>query len=117
MAADLGKLRKRADKARVSHMQRHVLVCTSSDCAPGDEVAKRIKKGVAAAGLRTQVSTAKTHCLGICKGKGAVVVVYPDGVWYGGVDVAIAERIVVEHLVDGTPVTDAMFLHNPLQDR
>lgn len=114
MADDLGTLRKRADKARISGMQRHVLVCTSSDCEPGGEVVKRIKKGIAAAGLRTEVSTAKTKCLSICKGKGAIVVVYPDGVWYGGVDEALADRIVTEHLVGGAPVAEAVFLHNPL---
>jgi (2Fe-2S) ferredoxin len=114
MADDLGTLRKRADKAKLSGMQRHVLVCTSSDCKPGDDVVKRIKKGIAAAGLRTEVSTAKTKCLNICKGKGAIVVVYPDGAWYGGVDEAVADRIVAEHLVGGVPVADAMFMHNPM---
>lgn len=115
MADDLGTFRKRADKAKLSGMQRHVLVCTSGDCKPGDQVASRIKKGIAAAGLRTDVSTAKTRCLNICKGKGAIVVVYPDGIWYGGVDERIADRIVREHLVGGNPVEDAMFLRNPLR--
>ncbi|CAN5252192.1 ferredoxin [soil metagenome] len=114
MADDLATLRRRADKARLSGMQRHVLVCTSSDCKPGDDVVKRIKKGIAAAGLRTQVSTAETKCLNICKGKGAIVVVYPEGIWYGGVNTALADRIVAEHLVGGVPVADAVFLQNPM---
>ncbi len=33
-----------------------------------------------------------------------VVTVQPDDVWYGGVDEEAARRIVVEHLVAGTPV-------------
>ncbi|WP_370328449.1 ferredoxin [Euzebya sp.] len=114
MGTDLDKLGKRAVKAKVSTMQRHVLVCTSGDCKPGKDVVKRIKRGIALAGLRAQVSTAKTKCMDICKGKGAIVVVYPDGTWYGGVDEDLADRIVAEHLVGGRPVAEAVFLHNPL---
>jgi (2Fe-2S) ferredoxin len=115
MATDTDQLRKRAEKARASAMRRHVLVCTSGDCAPGKAVVKRIKKGIAAARLRTEVSTAPVKCFEICKGKGTIVVVYPDGIWYGGVDEDLADRIVAEHLVGGVPVADAVFLENPLR--
>lgn len=109
-----GKLAKRAEKAKLDTMRRHVLVCTDSDCKGGGEVAKRIKKGVAAARLRAEVSTTKVDCLSICKGAGAVVVVYPEGTWYGGVDADLADRIVAEHLIEGRPVAGATFLTNPL---
>jgi (2Fe-2S) ferredoxin len=33
-----------------------------------------------------------------------VVSIQPDDVWYGGVDVPAADRIVAEHLVDGSAV-------------
>lgn len=112
--ASTKKLAQRADKAKLSTMQRHVLVCTDSDCKGGSAVAKRIKKGVAAARLRAEVSTSKVECLSICKGGGAVVVVYPEGTWYGGVDVDVADRIVSEHLIGGTPLSDEAFLINPL---
>ena len=35
--------------------------------------------------------------------------VYPDGVWYGGVTPQLLERIVVEHLKGGHIVEEAVF--------
>jgi (2Fe-2S) ferredoxin len=37
------------------------------------------------------------------------VAVYPEGVWYGRVDAALLERIVVEHLKGGRVVEEAVF--------
>ncbi|MFB6305315.1 MAG: ferredoxin, partial [Haloferacaceae archaeon] len=39
----------------------------------------------------------RTSCLGRC-GDGPMVAVYPDGVWYGGVDEDDADDIVSSHL-------------------
>ena len=48
-----------------------------------------------------------TGCFGICD-KGPVVVVYPEGVWYGNVSEDDVERIVEEHFEGGVPVDDLM---------
>lgn len=45
----------------------------------------------------------KVKCLDQC-GRGPVMVVYPDGVWYGGVDEETAREIVKEHLEAGHAV-------------
>ena len=37
---------------------------------------------------------------------GCVVMVYPDGIWYRIQSMADAERILEEHLIGGSPVTD-----------
>ena len=111
---DTSQLAKRAHKAKVTSMSRHVLICTAGDCETGDKVAKVIKHGIAKARLRADVSVAKTRCMNICKGKGAIVVVYPEGVWYGGVDERLAQRIVDDHLADGREVPEAVFLRNPM---
>ena len=42
-------------------------------------------------------------CLDACD-RGVAVVVYPEGVWYGGVTVADVPEIVERHLVGGQPV-------------
>jgi len=48
-----------------------------------------------------------TGCFGICD-KGPVVVVYPEGVWYGSVTTDDVERIFDEHFEGGNPVKDLM---------
>ena len=47
-------------------------------------------------------------CLGVCQG-GPILVVYPDGIWYYGVDEQALERIYREHLIGGRPVEDFIF--------
>ena len=110
---DLDRLRQRAAKKKLPSMDRHVIVCVDDDCDDSGKITKRLKKGIAAAGLRTSVTTTKAKCLNICKG-GPIVVVYPEGTWYAGVTGAVADRIVEEHLRDGQPVEEHTFLQNGL---
>ena len=93
--------------------ERHVFVCGNrrpeSDpkgcCAAkhGEEILARLKEAVAIAGLRGRVRVNSAGCLGQCA-HGAVIVVYPEAVWYGNVRPGDVERIVREHLVLGRPV-------------
>ena len=55
-----------------------------------------------------RVKRGETPCLGTCTG-GPIVVVYPEGIWYGGVTPELLERIVVEHLKEGRVVEEAVF--------
>jgi|SRR6056297_1986735 len=106
------KLRKRTRKARIDTMQRHVLVCTDGDCG-GSDVAKALRKTIAAHGLRSTVSVAKVDCLSICT-KGTIAVVYPEGTWYAGLKPGKVERLVTDHLRDGRVVEDLVFHRNEL---
>ena len=45
----------------------------------------------------------------VCKNKGPLVVVYPEGVWYQCKDEVALDRIVTEHLEQGKLVEDLIF--------
>lgn len=127
---DLKPLRKKAKSRGIAvdqhgGYQRHILVCTGlrqhgDTCCPAAEGAKtwtylgkRLKQ-LAQDGhtiYRTEV-----ECLMFCRG-GPLVVVYPEGTWYCGVNQEVAERIIQEHLLAGRPVEEFMFACNPLQSR
>ncbi|GHE51968.1 hypothetical protein GCM10019059_09120 [Camelimonas fluminis] len=49
----------------------------------------------------------RAGCLYPCN-QGPLLVVQPDGVWYGNLDEAMIDRIVREHLLEGRPVAEAV---------
>lgn len=97
----------------MSNYEHHVFVCLNER----DESASRpsclhkhskklrgaLKDAVKEAGLKDKVRVNEAGCLDQCE-HGAVMVVYPDAVWYGFVHPGDAEEIVQEHLLNGRPV-------------
>jgi (2Fe-2S) ferredoxin len=57
--------------------------------------------------LSSEVMVTNTGCFGICD-KGPVAVVYPEGVWYGGLTEDSVEKIVEQHLLQGIAVEEYM---------
>ena len=94
-------------------LQAHVFVCTNErpaedprGCCKGkgsEELLAKLKEAVKTKKLNTQVRVQKAGCLDTCE-EGPSVVVYPEGVWYGRVQVSDVEEIVQSHLLDGKPV-------------
>ena len=92
--------------------KHHVFVCTSGSTCPAQgsvAVHAALKEGAAAARLKGIVRVNHAGCMDQC-GSGPMVVVYPDDVWYAGVDVHGAGRIFREHLVGGRVVSQ--YLHH-----
>ena len=86
---------------------RHVFVCTSGETCPtqGDVEAfvKTLRDGVRSANLQGGVRVNKAGCFSQC-GHGPMMVVYPDNVWYAGVQAGDLKEILNSHIVEGRPV-------------
>ena len=55
-------------------------------------------------GLSADIYITATGCLGPCASQGATIVVYPEGVWYVGVQLEDVPELVESHMVGGEPV-------------
>lgn len=91
--------------SKLRKVSAHVLVCKHKTCLKqgGKASIKALKRALKERDLREQVMITKINCLDQC-GRGPVMVVYPDGVWYGGVGEECAREIVTEHLEEGRAV-------------
>ncbi len=107
-------------KPLIKKLERHVFVCTNErpdgharGCCKtkgADAILKALKEKAAAEGLQSTIRVQKSGCLDVCE-SGAALVVYPEGVWYGGLSTDDPQRleeqletIVQSHLKCGRPV-------------
>ena len=111
---------------RVSH---HLLLCatpTKALCCPDPELGAaswaRLKQLVRELGLENPareqgiVLRTKADCLRICA-EGPILLIWPDGVIYGGVTAERIERIIKEHVVGGVPIEDWVVGRNQFGSR
>lgn len=91
--------------------KRHILVCVGDRCA--DKGANELLDAFKAhkkAGTLEAARLTRTGCMKLCKETdkegeySPVVVVYPEGVWYGNVGVGDVDEIVEEHINKGRAV-------------
>jgi (2Fe-2S) ferredoxin len=102
--------------AGVPSSTRHLFVCIGPDCCRSEEglvLWNRIKGDIKAHGLKTVLRT-KAGCFRICQG-GPWIVIYPEGVWYGGVTLEVWDRILREHLMREGAIPDLVALVHPLE--
>src|ERR1043165_3392936 len=114
-------LRAIASSIGVPVARRHIFLCcdqTKPKCcdkdrglAAWDYLKGRLKElGLSEQGgiLRT-----KANCLRICEG-GPIAVVYPEGAWYAHCDPPVLERIIQQHLVEGSVVDEFLITTHTL---
>ncbi len=101
----------------MKHYDLHLFVCENKRpnghprgcCADKNSVALRelLKEKVKTSGLNINVRVNSAGCLDACE-FGAVLVVYPESIWYGGVTEADIDDIIESHLRNRQPVERLM---------
>ncbi|MBZ4683950.1 MAG: hypothetical protein PWP46_944 [Fusobacteriaceae bacterium] len=91
----------------------HILVCSSSRlngvqkgyCIQngGSEIVETIIEEVDDRDLSSEIMVTNTGCLSICD-KGPIVIIYPEGIWYGNVSSDDIEEIFDSHIENGKVV-------------
>src|SRR5271170_5122280 len=97
--------------------EKHIFICGNQrppghprgccDPAAKAELQKRFKQKLAERGLKGRVRANQAGCLDQCE-HGPNLVVYPEGVWYGGVTLADVDEIIESHILRGKPVERLM---------
>ena len=120
------KLAKKADSRGIGAQSksggygRHVLICTQSGCCKDKDEAKETGKTLNKACKKLKddgisVYVTEVECLNFCQ-NGPLMVVYPEGDWYGRVTPDACAQIVERHLRAGEAVEEFVFARNPLDE-
>lgn len=93
--------------------KKHIFIC--ENIRPADhprgscgrknstELKPIFKKRLKELGLNTEVRANSAGCLDACE-FGPTIVIYPEQIWYGGVQPEDIEEIIQEHIINNHPV-------------
>lgn len=88
-----------------------LMVCTGTGCVAGGSfrIKEVLKEEIKKQNLQNEVSVIITGCNGFC-GQGPLLVVQPDGIFYGWLKPEDIPFLVEEHFLKGRPVKKLMFI-------
>lgn len=92
---------------------KHIFICVNQRAAGaarlscgeahGMELVDAFKKKLKAMNLPIKLRAQKAGCLDICD-FGPTMVVYPEGIFYVGVELSDVDEIINEHIINNRPV-------------
>jgi len=116
MPLKLEELRRTREQAREearlrSGKVKDLMVCCGTGCVAGGgfRIKQALEKEIERRGLKDQARVVGTGCNGFC-GQGPLLVVMPEGNFYGWLKPEDAATLVEEHLVHGQPVEKLMYV-------
>jgi NADP-reducing hydrogenase subunit HndC len=88
-----------------------LMVCTGTGCVAGGafRIKEVLEEEIKKQSLQNEVSVIITGCNGFC-GQGPLMVVQPDGIFYGWLKPEDIPFLVEEHFLKGRPVKKLMFI-------
>lgn len=94
-----------------------LMVCTGAGCVAGGAftIKEVLKEEIKKRNLQKEVSVIITGCNGFC-GQGPLMVVQPDGIFYGWLKPEDIPFLVEEHFLKGRPVKKLMFIPEKMKE-
>jgi (2Fe-2S) ferredoxin len=94
------------------HFEKHLFICANDKDAPKKccgsghavQLIEAFKSAYSQAGGTGKIRIQRAGCLDFC-GKGPAMVVYPEGVFYGNVQLEDVQELTEKHLINGEIVT------------
>jgi (2Fe-2S) ferredoxin len=93
--------------------EKHIFICENrreeghpkGSCAAknSEEITRMLKKRIAELALNKDIRINSAGCLGACE-FGPAIVVYPEQIWYGNVNIDDVEEIIQSHILNNIPV-------------
>lgn len=109
----------------MSMYEKHIFICENEReaqnplgcCASkgAKEITAELKKLCAEAGVKNKIRINKAGCLGQCS-KGAVMVIYPQGIWYQNVTNNNTKEIFQESIINNN-VIEKLVLKEKTNDK
>ncbi len=114
--AENEKLKRIADSLHIGGYTRHVFLCIGNDCCTqeqGEAAWKALKdtlkeKNLSLTTGSTSCFRSKVQCLRVCNG-GPILVVYPEGYWYGNMTEDRIAEFVERQIERGEPIEEWIF--------
>ncbi|MDX2195893.1 MAG: (2Fe-2S) ferredoxin domain-containing protein [Cytophagales bacterium] len=94
---------------------KHIFICTnerdngkkSCGISHGMALVEEFKKHILYHKLHVEVRAQRAGCIDVCD-FGPAIVVYPEGVFYGNVQIQDVEEIIQSHIIKNVPVDRLM---------
>jgi (2Fe-2S) ferredoxin len=91
----------------------HVFICANQKAegkkccteAFGNEAVSKLRQKVKEAKLPLKIRVQKAGCLDVCQ-QGPALAIYPEGIFYGNLNLEMLDQIVDEHIIKGQKLAD-----------